>query len=171
MTLVRNLPPDAVRCWDGGVRLNRSLSAEGLNTVLMAGRPIWSALRQAVPSYQAVVAQTAIVFGSCAFGIDRTIALVLRFAKKSVGSLPRPSPPTAVPVVSSVVVPMKPVRSKKNGSERTPVQAHRPSLARTLFLALVKPWTTGIPPVRLRARLPVYFVILNRWLPALSSAP
>src|SRR5688572_4279140 len=162
MTLVRNLPPDAVRCWDGGVRLNRSLSPDGLNTVLIAGRPIWSALRHVVPSYQEVVAQTPMAFGSWPFGIDSTIALVLRLAKKSVGLLPRPSPPTAVPVVSSVVVPMKPVRSKKNGSERTPVQAQSPSSARTLFLAFVNPWTTGVPPVRLRARVPVYLVILNR---------
>src|SRR5215469_13427579 len=30
------------RCRSGGVMLNRSLSAPWLNTVLMAGRPIWS---------------------------------------------------------------------------------------------------------------------------------
>ncbi len=65
------------------------------------------------------------VSGSCEFGIESTIAFVFRFAKKSVGLLPSASPPTAVPVVSLVVVPMNPVRSKKNGSDRTPAHALR----------------------------------------------
>src|SRR5512134_594905 len=98
MTFVRNLPPIAVACAEGAVSLKAFLSADGLKTVLIAGRPIWSPLRQASPSSQDVVAYTPIVSGSWPFGIDRTIAFVLRFAKKSVGALPSPSPPTAVPV-------------------------------------------------------------------------
>src|SRR5829696_10494830 len=98
MTLVRNLPPNAVACWEGGVALKSSLSALGLKTVLIAGRPIWSPARHVFPSFQVVVAQTPMVSGSSESGIDRTMAFVLRAAKKSVGSLPSVSPPTAVPV-------------------------------------------------------------------------
>ena len=108
-----------------------------------------------MPSYQLVVAQTPIAFGSIEFGGSRTIAFVLRCAKKSVGLLPSPSPPTAVPVWSSVVVPMKPVRSKKNGSERTPAQAHSLFWPIDFVAPFVVPWATVGPPLSDAAWLPV----------------
>src|SRR4029079_2209675 len=75
-TLVRNLPPKAVAWSAGAVALKSFLSADVLNTVLIAGRPIWSALRQVLPSFQLVVAQTPIATGRSRFGMDRTMAFV-----------------------------------------------------------------------------------------------
>ncbi len=100
------------------------------------------------------------VSGSCEFGIDRTIAFVLRFLKKSLSASPSPSVsvPTWVPV-SDVVVPMNPSRSKKNGSDRTPAQARRFCLV-LAPPSLDSPHATVFPSSSERASLPVYFLIV-----------
>jgi hypothetical protein len=85
-----------------------------------------------------VVAQTPMFVPSFPSGTSRTIARVLSEAKKSLGVLshsvlvfgPRPS------------VPRNPRRSKKNGSERTPVQS-LPSP--TLTVLPVAPRATTAP--------------------------
>jgi hypothetical protein len=49
---------------------------------------------------------------------------------------------------------MKPVRSKKNGSERTPAQAQRSLLPTAFEPSLAWPWATVRPPLRLTALPP-----------------
>ena len=57
--------------------------------------------------------------------------------------------------LSSVVVPMKPVRSKKNGSDRTPAQAHSLFWPIDFVAPFVVPWATVGPPLSDAAWLPV----------------
>src|SRR4029079_17724456 len=141
IAFVRNRPPKAVRCCDGGVVLNRFLvwpefwsTSLVLNTVLIAGRPIWSAAIQDEPSHQDVVPHTPMFVPPIASsGTSITSAFVLSGVKKSVGLLPNASLPTPR------TVPRKPVRSKKNGSLRTPAKTFAPPLAVPMPDPLVQP--------------------------------
>ncbi len=156
MTLARNLPPNAVRCFDGGVALNWFLvvlapgsTSEVLNTVLIAGRPIWSPAIHALPFHHVVWPHTPILPPSWSSGTSITIAFVLKPAKMSVGLSPRPS----VPMWNRV--PTKPVRSKKNGSERTPAKTLPSPASAAVPLPAVEPEPRTLPLVSDRAFAPV----------------
>ena len=86
---------------------------------------------------------------SASSGTSRTIAFVLRRMKKSVGLQPRQSVPTPL------TEPRNPVRSKKNGSDRTPAKTFVPSLAVPIPEPPVDPDPQAIPVASVRAFEPV----------------
>ena len=87
-----------------------------LKTVLMAGRPIWSPGIHVLPFHQVVWPQTPMWCPRSVSGTSSTMALAFSPEKKSVTFVPSRSVPTWK------TVPTNPVRSKKNGSERTPAK-------------------------------------------------